>query len=87
MVIGRWSACGGCKLGSISQIVIGLTELSLLQTLSGCMQLEVAVSYICIPRGNVICMLCLVMRSRSGFIISAELKRVLFSSVSHKGWC
>ena len=68
-------------------MVVGFSGLSLHHMLSGCVQLEVVVSYVCMPGGNGICMLCSVMRSSSGFIMPAELYKCLFLSVSQRGWC
>ena len=56
--------------GSMLQVMIG--SLWLRQTLSGHIQLDVVVSYVGMSAGSTIIMLCSVIRSRSGFIISAE---------------
>ena len=73
--------------GSTLHKVIGLFGLLLCQTLSGCIQLEVMVLYVGIFSGNVITMLCSVMRLISGLIMPAELYRCQLLLVSQRGWC
>ena len=85
MTMSRWSARGGHMEGSTLQMVMGLMRVSLHQMLSRCVQLEVVVSNVWMPRGSEICMLYSVMRSIRGSIISGELKRCLFVSVPRGG--
>lgn len=73
--------------GSTSHRVIGSFGLSLRQMLSGCVQLEVTVSYVGISGGSAITMLCSVMRSTRGLIMPAVLYRCWLSLVSQRGWC
>ena len=71
--------------GFTLQVMIGSLRLLLHQMLSGHVQLDVMVLYIGMSGSSTIIMLCSVIKSRSGFIILAELYRCLLLLGSHRG--
>lgn len=81
-MIGLWRTDGGIYIAGYDWVVVEF----LCQTLSGCVQLDVMVSYVGMSGGSTIIMLCSVIKSRSGFITSAKLYRCLLLLGSHRGW-